>query len=355
MHCRKHEMSYRDQDSGVTVLRERALARTNQSHLPAGFRRRRVATSPVEERATEPNVDLKCSRFENLFVFGPFSLSAAQRLLRNGEETVRIGGRALDLLISLVERPGEVIAHKELIARVWPNVTVEKSNLRFHIAELRKVLGDGLGGARYISNVAGRGYCFVAAVERSNSKRASPQAGQAARLNKETAASGRQADTGFELLRAALQTLHSEQREVFVTLFASALMHGVLTSGQFDEPFLAINKAMSQAAGFGTTSHVAELPRLRAKGLVARKKGGATAVGSRKDSPGVACEQSALADELRSATTLAHLLSESGLQQEARSILAPVYDRFTEEFETDDLRAARALLASLGLGLRSSD
>jgi hypothetical protein len=109
-------------------------------------------------------------------------------------------------------------------------------------------------------------------VERSNSKRAPPQAGQAVRLNNETAAPGRQADTGFELLRAALQTLHSEQREVFVALLASALMHGLLTSGQFDEPFFAINKAMRQAAGFGATFHVIELLRLRAKGPAAHKK-----------------------------------------------------------------------------------
>jgi DNA-binding winged helix-turn-helix (wHTH) protein len=86
--------------------------------------------------------------------------------LKRGEEVLSIGGRALDLLIILVERAGEVISHKELIARLWPDVTVEEANLRVHISALRKLLGDGLDGARYISNVAGRGYCFVAAVAR---------------------------------------------------------------------------------------------------------------------------------------------------------------------------------------------
>jgi DNA-binding winged helix-turn-helix (wHTH) protein len=52
---------------------------------------------------------------------------------------------------------------------VWPDLTVQGANLRVQIAALRKALRDGLDGARYISNVAGRGYCFVAPVTRSTS------------------------------------------------------------------------------------------------------------------------------------------------------------------------------------------
>src|SRR5262249_28314921 len=54
----------------------------------------------------------------------------------------------------------------ELIARVWPHVTVDESALRAHIKGLRRVLGDGRDGVRYVTNVAGRGYCFVAPVAR---------------------------------------------------------------------------------------------------------------------------------------------------------------------------------------------
>jgi predicted ATPase len=61
----------------------------------------------------------------------------------------------------------------------------------------------------------------------------------------------------------------------------------------------------------------------------------------------VAREQSALALELRSATSLARLLSESGRRDEARHMLALVYDRFTEGFETADLRSARRLIEDL--------
>ncbi len=119
---------------------------------------------------------LSCqSRTNNVVMFGPFKLFVTERLLRKGDEALPIGGRALDLLTALVERAGEVIGHKQLIARVWPDITVEEANLRVHIAALRKVLGDGLNGARYISNVAGRGYCFVAAVVRYDVERALPQ------------------------------------------------------------------------------------------------------------------------------------------------------------------------------------
>ena len=98
--------------------------------------------------------------------FGPFRLSPSERLLVRGSEPVPLGGRALDLLITLIDRAGQVVGHRELIARVWPDVTVEETNLRVHLANLRKAIGDGQDGARYITNVPGRGYCFVAPVER---------------------------------------------------------------------------------------------------------------------------------------------------------------------------------------------
>jgi predicted ATPase/DNA-binding winged helix-turn-helix (wHTH) protein len=99
--------------------------------------------------------------------FGLFRLFAAERQLKKGDEPIQLGGRALDTLIALVECAGEVVSQKELISRVWPNVTVEEANLRVHIANLRKALGDGREGARYIVTVPGRGYSFVAPVTRS--------------------------------------------------------------------------------------------------------------------------------------------------------------------------------------------
>jgi DNA-binding winged helix-turn-helix (wHTH) protein len=118
--------------------------------------------------------DRRNSRPKDVLSFGPFSLFAAERLLKRADEPLPLGDRALDILIALAERAGEVVTHKELISTVWPDVTVEKGNLRVHIAGLRKALGDGRDGARYVANVAGRGYCFVAPITRSTAARTVP-------------------------------------------------------------------------------------------------------------------------------------------------------------------------------------
>jgi predicted ATPase/DNA-binding winged helix-turn-helix (wHTH) protein len=106
------------------------------------------------------------SHREQVLTFGPFQLYADRKLLLDGGKVVRLGSRAIDLLIALVERAGEVVGKNELIAFVWPGSVVEENNLRVHIASLRKCLGEVQSGARYIVNVAGRGYCFVAPVTR---------------------------------------------------------------------------------------------------------------------------------------------------------------------------------------------
>ena len=98
--------------------------------------------------------------------FGPFQLSPDERLLRRGGVPVRLGGRALDLLIALVDHAGRVVTKKELIDRVWGQLVVDEGNLRFNMYAVRKALGEGAEGARYIVNTANKGYSFVAAVER---------------------------------------------------------------------------------------------------------------------------------------------------------------------------------------------
>jgi hypothetical protein len=72
----------------------------------------------------------------------------------------------LDILTYLADRPGEVIAKQELMDHVWSDVTVEEGSLRVHVAAIRKALGDGQFGNRYIANIKGRGYSFVSAVVR---------------------------------------------------------------------------------------------------------------------------------------------------------------------------------------------
>ncbi len=101
---------------------------------------------------------------ENAVAFGPFRFWPGERRLERAGMPVPLGGRAMDILMALVERAGEVVAKADLIKRVWPGVTVEEFNLRVNIASLRKALEDGKAGARYVSNVPGRGYCFVTPV-----------------------------------------------------------------------------------------------------------------------------------------------------------------------------------------------
>jgi DNA-binding winged helix-turn-helix (wHTH) protein len=96
--------------------------------------------------------------------FGPFRLFPTQRLLTEGDQPVHLGSRAFDILVALLERAGELVSKEELMARVWPNTFVVSANLPVHISALRRALGDGHQGNRYIVNVPGRGYRFVAPV-----------------------------------------------------------------------------------------------------------------------------------------------------------------------------------------------
>jgi predicted ATPase/DNA-binding winged helix-turn-helix (wHTH) protein len=106
--------------------------------------------------------------------FGPFRLLTEQRLLLEGDRPVRLGSRAFDILAALAERPGEVIGKDQLIARVWPQTPVEDANLKIQMSALRRALGDGQGGNRYVITVPGRGYNFVAPVRREEPSPASP-------------------------------------------------------------------------------------------------------------------------------------------------------------------------------------
>jgi DNA-binding winged helix-turn-helix (wHTH) protein len=153
--------------SGSTALR-----RLPSSQVPAQFRlapavdvdvRGAVQSSetdrPFFERRTEP-----AGAAPTEVSFGPFRLLPARFLLLEGDKPVPLGSRALEILIVLLERPGELISKQELMARVWPNIFVEPANLTVHMSALRRALRDGQKGNRFIINIPGRGYCFVASV-----------------------------------------------------------------------------------------------------------------------------------------------------------------------------------------------
>lgn len=101
---------------------------------------------------------------EPVLHFGPYRYYAHRRVVCAAEGPLQLGSRALEILQLLIENAGQVVSKQAIIEHVWPNSVVEEGNLRVHIAALRRALGDGLNGQRYINNVPLRGYCFVAAV-----------------------------------------------------------------------------------------------------------------------------------------------------------------------------------------------
>ncbi|MCW8277253.1 helix-turn-helix transcriptional regulator [Pseudomonas sp. PCH199] len=99
---------------------------------------------------------------EQAIHFGPYRIYPGQRLVMEADQSLRLGRRAMDILLILLEHAGQVVSKQQLIAGVWPKSVVEDINLRVHMAALRKALGDGQAGQRYIVTVAQRGYSFVA-------------------------------------------------------------------------------------------------------------------------------------------------------------------------------------------------
>ena len=103
-----------------------------------------------------------------VFTFGPFRLNLAERLLLEEGKPLQVGSRALEILITLVEHARETVPKDQLIGRVWPDTIVQEGALRAHVAALRKALGDGRAGNRFIINIPGRGYSFIAPMTREH-------------------------------------------------------------------------------------------------------------------------------------------------------------------------------------------
>jgi DNA-binding winged helix-turn-helix (wHTH) protein len=142
-----------------------AFGRLEQFHPEPGLDVGRAVQSPDAarpffEKRTEP-----ASAAPTELSFGPFRLLRTQFLLLEGDKPLPVGSRALEILIVLLERRGELVSKQELMARVWPNVFVEPANLTVHMSALRRALRDGQNGHRFIINIPGRGYCFVASVD----------------------------------------------------------------------------------------------------------------------------------------------------------------------------------------------
>ena len=166
-------------------------------------------------------------------------------------------------------------------------------------------------------------------------------------LKGELALARNQPEAGLDLLRSGLRILRDQQFDLLIHGFIGALADGLHKTGQYEEALFTINGAVTRAKNSGLEFCLPEQLRIKSQILSAQndREG---AVKCLTEALAVARAQSALAWELRSTIDLSCLLRESGERAQARDTLAPVYERFTEGFETADLKLARALLEELG-------
>lgn len=102
----------------------------------------------------------------HLYEFGAFRLDATERLLLREGEAVQLTPKAFELLLALVKQPGHLLEKETLLKTVWPDTIVGENNLADNISRLRKALGEGEHGQKFIETVPKRGYRFRADVKR---------------------------------------------------------------------------------------------------------------------------------------------------------------------------------------------
>jgi DNA-binding winged helix-turn-helix (wHTH) protein/tetratricopeptide (TPR) repeat protein len=125
---------------------------------------------------------------KHFYEFGPFRLDVANRLLLRGGEPLPLAPKAVDTLLALVEHGGDVLRKDDLMKLVWPNHIVEEGNLTQNIYLLRKTLGKGSNGEKYIETLPRRGYRFVGEVRSSQNGTADLNFGALARVQGATEA-----------------------------------------------------------------------------------------------------------------------------------------------------------------------
>jgi DNA-binding winged helix-turn-helix (wHTH) protein/TolB-like protein/tetratricopeptide (TPR) repeat protein len=99
------------------------------------------------------------------YQFGAFQLNPDASLLSGAEGPIPLAPKVFETLQLLVENNGKTVSKDELLRRVWPDTFVEENSLTRNISTLRRALGDGENGSRFIVTVPKRGYRFVAPVQ----------------------------------------------------------------------------------------------------------------------------------------------------------------------------------------------
>src|ERR1700722_6236423 len=195
-------------------------------------------------------------------------------------------------------------------------------------------------------DLPGAGDLIEQLIEHAGRYSLEPHRAQGVALKGELAIARDDPEAGLDLLRRALKTLHAQQFNLLIPGFVGASAEGLRKTGQFEEALFTINEAIARATNSGVELSLSELLRTKSQILIARHER-ESALSCLTESLTVARAQSALAWELRSTIAMARMLCEDGQREQARHTLAVVYDRFTEGFETADLKRARALFAEL--------
>jgi tetratricopeptide (TPR) repeat protein len=155
--------------------------------------------------------------------------------------------------------------------------------------------------------------------------------------------------SGVRLLGECLGILRAERyHNILTSLFARAMAEGLAVLGHIEDAVATIDHALASVAGNGGCCEMPGILHIKGQILAsAPRSDPSEAKGWLLRSLESARQQSALGWELRTATTLARLLSDQGRRTEAHDVLAGIYGRFTEGFDTSDLKTARRLLSDL--------
>ena len=186
--------------------------------------------------------------------FGAFRLRTSQHALFRGADRIKLGSRAFELLVALAEHPGELVGKDQLMARLWPNLHVDETALRVHVAALRKALGPSPTGEPYIVNVVGRGYLLSTAVTTVS----------------EPIPSTPPASTPYAVARAPVHVIGRE--DVIVSVSRQLLQHRLVTivgAGGIGKTTVALAITDRRAGGDPPSSCVVDLSPLAEDGLVA--------------------------------------------------------------------------------------
>jgi len=153
--------------------------------------------------------DFDDGRRKHFYAFGPFRVDPVKRILLRSGEPVPLTPKVFDILLVLVENHGEVLVKEALMQSVWPDTVVEEGNLNRNIS-MRRALGESPADHQYIATVPGRGYRFVADVQKL--------------LNENARTSGREPIESVAVL--PFQNLSGDPRQEY---FADGLTEALLT------------------------------------------------------------------------------------------------------------------------------